>query len=57
MIMANITIFGKGKMGQTIGGLLESGGHTIDYIDLEGLQVRKVADIVLLAVRYDAIAG
>lgn len=55
--MANITIFGKGKMGQTIGGLLESGGHTIDYIDLEGLQGRKVADIVLLAVRYDAIAG
>lgn len=44
-------------MGQTIGGLLESGGHTIDYIDLEGLQVRKVADIVLRAVRYDAIAG
>lgn len=55
--MATITIFGKGKMGQTIGGLLESGGHQIDYVDREGLQGRALGDVVILALRYDAIAG
>lgn len=55
--MVIITVFGKGEMGQTIGDLLESDGHQIDYVDREGLQGRALGDVVILALRYDAIAG
>ncbi|UUM61263.1 diguanylate cyclase [Streptococcus suis] len=55
--MVIITVFGKGEMGQTIGDLLESDGHQIDYVDREGLQGRALGDVVILVLRYDAIAG
>lgn len=51
--MAEITIFGKGNMGQAIGGNLEAAGNHVTYLGSHDA-VPALGDIVVLAVPYPA---
>lgn len=51
--MANITIFGKGNMGQAIGGLFTASHNAVTYLDSND-PVNDLGDIVVLAVPYPA---
>lgn len=54
--MAAITIFGKGNMGQAIGGVLAAGGSSVQYLDTADTVAEVTGDIVILAVPYPALA-
>ncbi|CAJ1228522.1 oxidoreductase [Levilactobacillus zymae] len=51
--MAEITIFGKGNMGQAIGGLMTQGGNQVTYLG-HADAVTALGSIVVLAVPYPA---
>lgn len=51
--MTSITIFGKGNMGQAIGGNFEAAGNRVNYLDA-GDPVENIGEIVVLAVPYPA---
>ncbi len=51
----NISIFGKGNMGQAIGKNLEMAGNQVKYLGHE--TDAELGDIVVLAVPYSAIDG
>lgn len=51
--MAEITIFGKGNMGQAIGGNFEAAGNHVTYIGSSD-PVADLGDIIVLAVPYPA---
>ncbi|GAA5202101.1 NADPH-dependent F420 reductase [Microbacterium jejuense] len=53
--MTSITIFGKGNMGQAIGGVLARGGADIQHIDSSVTGAVVQGDIVVLAVPYGAL--
>jgi len=56
--MANVTIFGKGSMGQAIGKNFEDAGNTVAYIDSETVKGEvTVGEIVVLAVPYPAVSS
>ncbi|WP_291049623.1 NADPH-dependent F420 reductase [Herbiconiux sp.] len=55
--MARITIFGKGSMGDAIGGVLAAGGSDVDYITRGDAGAQVAGDIVVLAVPYPAVDG
>ena len=55
--MARITIFGKGSMGDAIGGVLAAGGSDVDYITRGDAGAQVARDIVVLAVPYPAVDG
>lgn len=56
--MAHITIIGTGNMANAIGGVLASGGSTVDYITQEQTGTAPLnGDIVVLAVPYPALDG
>lgn len=56
--MMNVTIFGKGNMGQAIGKNFEDAGNTVHYV---GSATPKnevtIGEIVVLAVPYPAVSG
>jgi predicted dinucleotide-binding enzyme len=54
--MTSVTIFGKGKMGTAIDGILASGGASVNHIDTSGTG-EVTGDIVILAVPYSALEG
>lgn len=51
--MADITIFGRGNMGQAIGGLMTQGGNQVTKLGHSDA-VPTLGSIVVLAVPYDA---
>lgn len=51
--MAEITIFGRGNMGQAIGGLMTQGGNQVTYLG-HADPVTALGDLVVLAVPYPA---
>ncbi|MFB2555870.1 NADPH-dependent F420 reductase [Herbiconiux liangxiaofengii] len=55
--MAEITIFGKGSMGEAIGGVLTAGGSTVGYITRADTGATVDGDIVVLAVPYPEVDG
>ncbi len=56
--MANVTIFGKGSMGQAIGKNFEDAGNTVAYIGSETVKGEvTVGEIVVLAVPYPAVSS
>lgn len=56
--MANVTIFGKGNMGQAIGKNFEDAGNTVAYIGSETVKDEvTVGEIVVLAVPYPAVSS
>lgn len=54
--MTNVTIFGKGNMGQTIGGLFEKARQAVSYVDSNNTNA-QVGDLVVLAVPYPALSS
>lgn len=52
----NITIFGKGNMGQGIGKNFEAAGQTVNYYDSK-TPAKTLGDIVIMAVPYPALDG
>ncbi|CZQ93586.1 Hypothetical protein Tpal_1654 [Trichococcus palustris] len=54
--MANISIFGKGNMGNAIGGNFEAAGNKVTYVTKEKT-VDELGEIVVFAVPYAAVAG
>lgn len=52
----NITIFGKGNMGQGIGKNFEAAGATVTYYDSK-TPAKTLGDIVIMAVPYPALDG
>jgi len=55
--MANVTIFGKGNMGQAIGKNFEDTGNTVAYIGSETVKGEvTVGEIVVLDVPYPAVS-
>jgi NADPH-dependent F420 reductase len=54
--MTNISIIGKGNMGQAIAGLAAKGGNTVELFDTSDTQQVATGDIVVLAVPYPAVA-
>jgi predicted dinucleotide-binding enzyme len=55
--MATITIFGKGSMGDAIGGVLAAGGSDVNYITRGDTGATVTGDIVVLAVPYPEVEG
>jgi predicted dinucleotide-binding enzyme len=55
--MASITIFGKGSMGDAIGGVLAAGGNDVSYITRGDAGATIAGDIVVLAVAYPEVEG
>lgn len=54
--MATVSIFGKGNMGQAIGGNFEDAGNTVTYIQSASPKT-SLGDIVVLAVPYPAVSS
>lgn len=52
--MAQVTIFGKGNMGQAIAGQFEKAGHTVNFVTAEE-SVKEIGNIIILAVPYAAL--
>jgi predicted dinucleotide-binding enzyme len=56
--MMNVTIFGKGNMGQAIGKNFEDAGNTVHYVDSATPKNEvTIGEIVVLAVPYPAVSG
>jgi len=55
--MARITIFGKGNMGDAIGGVLAAGGSDVSYVTRGDAGATVAGDIVVLAVPYPEVEG
>lgn len=55
--MTNISIIGKGNMGQAIAGVATKGGNTVELFDSEDGAKTVTGDIVILAVPYPAVEG
>lgn len=53
--MANVTIFGKGNMGQAIGQNFEDAGNDVTYVTKDS-SAENLGEIVVLAVPYSAVA-
>ena len=53
--MANVTIFGKGNMGQAIGQNFKDAGNDVTYITRDS-SGEKLGEIVVLAVPYSSIS-
>lgn len=56
--MATFTIFGTGNMATAIGGVLASGGATVEYVSREQAESQSAAvagDTVILALPYPAV--
>jgi predicted dinucleotide-binding enzyme len=51
--MTSVTIVGKGNMANAIGGVVASGGNTVEYVGREGGTVN--GEIVVLAVPYPEV--
>jgi len=54
--MSNVTIFGAGKMGTAIAGILTAGGATVNHITSSDRDATVSGDIVVLAVPYPALS-
>jgi predicted dinucleotide-binding enzyme len=54
--MTSFTIFGKGNMGDAIGGVLAAGGSDVTHITQETSGAAITGDVVILAVPYPAVA-
>jgi 8-hydroxy-5-deazaflavin:NADPH oxidoreductase len=54
-LMADVTIFGNGKMGTAIDSVLSAGGATVDHIVSNDPPGPVNGDIVILAVYYPAV--
>lgn len=56
--MTKVTIFGKGNMGQAIGGNFADAGNDVAYVESSSSEkVSKLGNIIVLAVPYPAVAG
>ena len=55
--MTNVTIIGKGTMGQVIAGIATKGGHVVQTLDSKDGDVAVEGDVVVLAVPYPAVAA
>ncbi len=53
--MTNVTIFGKGNMGNAIASVLTLGGASVEHIDTTGAGATITGDIVVLAVPYSSL--
>ena len=52
--MTQVTIFGKGNMGQAIAGQFEKAGHTVNFVTAQE-PAKEIGDIIILAVPYAAL--
>ena len=55
--MTSFTIFGKGNMGDAIGGVFAAGGNDVSHITEQNEVGQITGDVVVLAVPYPAVAG
>ena len=55
--MTNISILGTGNMGQAIASIAAKGGHSVQQLGENDLDVPVTGDIVVLAVPYPAVAA
>ncbi len=55
--MTSFTIFGKGNMGDAIGGVLAAGGNDVAHITEQTEVAQITGEVVVLAVPYPAVAG
>ncbi|HEY0221584.1 NADPH-dependent F420 reductase [Lactovum miscens] len=53
--MVSVTIFGKGNMGQAIGGNFEQAGNKVNYIQSDS-EKTELGDLIVLAVPYSAVS-
>jgi hypothetical protein len=51
--MSTVSIIGNGNMAKAIGGIVEAGGNTVEYIGRDGAAIE--GDIVVLAVPYPEV--
>ena len=56
VLVAHVSIIGKGNMGQAISTVVTKGGNTVEVFDSTDTDKPATGDIVVLAVPYPAVA-